>query len=246
VLYPNIWFRPEERDFVMRRSRFATVGIVGAVALALLVPTAATAAPGKQAQANQPPSAIDQSLPVAQNTPVNFVLTATDPDGDALTFSTSTPSHGTLSGVAPNLTYTPTPGHSGADIIVFSVSDGVNPTVSATIYVSVYVPPNAPPVAYSQAVRTRLDRSVPITLAAIDANADPLRYDLLTWSYCHCSAQHGTVTGSGTNYVYTPSPGYSGPDYFEFRVMDTGGATSVARVDIAVAADVRVVRAPRH
>jgi hypothetical protein len=229
----------------MRRSRFATVGAVGALALALLIPTAAMAAPGTQA-ANRKPVAIDQSLPVAQNTPVNFVLNATDPDGDALTFTTNTPAHGTLTGTAPNLTYTPAPGYSGPDVYVFRANDGINATVVATVYVSVYVPPNQPPVAYSQSISTRVDRAVPITLAAIDGNADPLKFSLLTWSYCHCSAQHGSITGSGSDYLYTPRAGYIGPDYFEFRATDIAGAASVARVDITVSAHHRPVRGPRH
>ena len=230
----------------MRRSRFATVGIVGAVALALLVPTAAMAAPGTQAVPNRPPVSIDQSLPVAQNTPVNFVLNATDADRDALTFTVSTPANGTITGVAPNLTYTPKAGYSGPDVFVFQTSDGVNPAVTAKVYVSVYVPPNSPPVAYSQAITTRVNRAVPITLAAVDGNTDPLSFSLLTWSYCHCSAQHGTLTGSAGNYLYTPSAGYTGSDYFEFRATDTAGAASVARVDITVSSQNRAVRGWRH
>ncbi|PRY67416.1 hypothetical protein B0I08_10619 [Glaciihabitans tibetensis] len=230
----------------MRRSPLATIGILGSLSLALLVPTAAMAAPTQAPvpppSGNTAPVAIDQSLPVAQNTSVDFVLAATDPDGDALTFTTNTPGRGTLSGVAPNLTYTPAAGYSGPDVFVFRTSDGVNASVVATVYVSVYVPPNHPPVAYSQSISTRTDRSVPVTVRAIDADADALRFSLLTWSYCHCSAQHGTVTGSDGNYVYTPRPGYTGPDWFEFRAMDTGGAASVARVDITVTSSARVVR----
>jgi hypothetical protein len=131
-------------------------------------------------------------------------------------------------------------------VFVFRAGDGINATAVATVYVSVYVPPNEPPVAYSQAISTRADRAVPITLAAIDANADPLKFSLLTWSYCHCSAQHGSITGSGGTYLYTPRAGYTGPDYFEFRATDTAGAASVARVDITVSAHNRAVRAPHH
>jgi hypothetical protein len=226
----------------MRRSRFASVGIVGVVALALLVPTAAMAAPPSQQQTNRPPVAIDQSLPVPQNTPVDFVLNATDPGGDPLTFTTTTPAHGTLAGEAPHLTYTPAPGYSGADVFVFRANDGVNPSVMATVYVSVFVPPNHPPVAYNQTLTTRVDRAVPVRLRAIDADADPLTYSLLTWSYCHCNAQHGTVTGSAGSYTYKPRAGYTGPDYFEFRATDPDGAASVARVDITVTAQNRAVR----
>jgi hypothetical protein len=230
----------------MRSSRLARVSIVGAVALALLVPTTALAAPTGQGAANRAPVAIDQSLPVAQNIPAPFVVNAADPDGDALTFTVSTPAHGTLSGVAPNLVYTPTSDYSGPDVFVIRTSDGVNPSVASTVYVSVYVPPNAPPVAHAQSVTTRAGRPLSIATTAVDPNGDPLVFSLLTWSYCHCSAQHGTVTGSAGRWLYTPKAGYTGSDYFEFRVTDSAGAASVARVDITVHSGHRPPRGGHH
>ena len=54
-----------------------------------------------------------------------FTLVASDPDGDALTYIIiSGPSHGTLSGTAPNLTYTPAANYNGSDSFTFKVNDG--------------------------------------------------------------------------------------------------------------------------
>ena len=44
-------------------------------------------------------------MTLAEDTTANIVLSGTDADGDALTFTvTVNPAHGTLSGTAPNLT----------------------------------------------------------------------------------------------------------------------------------------------
>ena len=63
---------------------------------------------------NDPPVANPQSVTTQRDTPVAITLTGSDVDGDALTFRvTSGPSHGALSGTAPNLTYTPAAGYVG-------------------------------------------------------------------------------------------------------------------------------------
>ena len=71
----------------------------------------------------------------------------------SLTYTVFTaPSHGTLSGTAPNLTYTPTTGFSGTDSFTFSVSNGTNPSATATVsitvvgqpYITGFTPANGP------------------------------------------------------------------------------------------------------
>src|SRR5207249_2349285 len=57
---------------------------------------------------NDAPVANAQSVTTPANTAKPITLTATDVDGDTLTYSVVTgPAHGTLSGTAPNVTYTP-------------------------------------------------------------------------------------------------------------------------------------------
>ena len=59
---------------------------------------------------NDSPVATAQSVTTAEDTAVTITLAGTDADGDALTYTVvNQPSNGTLSGTAPNLTYTPTP-----------------------------------------------------------------------------------------------------------------------------------------
>ena len=74
---------------------------------------------------NDPPIAHNQSVSKPVNTAANFVMNATDPEGDSLTYAIVTgPIHGTLSGTAPNLTYTPANNFIGTDTLTFTASDG--------------------------------------------------------------------------------------------------------------------------
>jgi len=74
---------------------------------------------------NEPPIAYDQDIYTEENRSVEFILTAFDVDGDDLTFEIlSTPVKGILSGVAPDLTFTPDRNYLGLDSFTFRVYDG--------------------------------------------------------------------------------------------------------------------------
>lgn len=87
---------------------------------------------------NQQPVADDQTLNVDEGNSLTITLTGSDADGDTLTFSvTAQPGNGTLSGTAPNLTYTPDSGYQGSDSIRFVVNDGTEDSVAGTIDITV-------------------------------------------------------------------------------------------------------------
>jgi hypothetical protein len=87
---------------------------------------------------NDAPTANDQSLSSDQGTALAIALTASDVDGDALSFIiVSQPSNGSLSGVAPNLTYSPNASFSGADSFNFKVNDGQVDSNIATVIIAV-------------------------------------------------------------------------------------------------------------
>lgn len=45
---------------------------------------------------------------------------------------------------------------------------------------------------------------------------------------------HGTLSGIGLARTYTPDPGYSGPDRFTFRVLDSAGQASTGTITLRV------------
>ena len=99
---------------------------------------------------NVAPTATDQAVPVAYETPTAVTLAGTDPNSDPLTFlATGTPAHGVLSGTEPNLTYTPAVGYSGPDSFTFTASDGAmsdSGTVSLTVAPKPITVPGAPAI----------------------------------------------------------------------------------------------------
>jgi PKD repeat protein len=87
---------------------------------------------------NQPPTAEPRSLALDEDTSASLKLTGRDPEESSLTFRvTSMPSHGALTGTAPNLTYIPNPTYNGEDSIEFVVSDGRLTSAPATVNITV-------------------------------------------------------------------------------------------------------------
>jgi len=96
---------------------------------------------------NDVPVADDQSVTTDEDTAVNITLTGSDVDGDTLTFIVVTqPAHGTLSGTAPNLTYTPAANYHGSDSFTFKVNDGTVDSAVATVSITVNSVNDAPVV----------------------------------------------------------------------------------------------------
>ena len=136
---------------------------------------------------NTPPVANAQSVSTPEDTAKGITLTGSDGDGDTLTYSVVTaPSHGTLNGTAPALTYTPSANYAGADSFTFKVNDGTVDSAPATVTITV-TPVNDAPVANGQSVTTLEDTPKGITLTVSDVDGDPLTYSLVTGPF------HGTL-----------------------------------------------------
>jgi hypothetical protein len=87
---------------------------------------------------NSPPVAYDQNVTVQKNTVKSIALSASDPDGDPLSYAIVTgPSNGALSGTAPDLTYTPDSDYTGPDSFTFKANDGQVDSNVATVSIIV-------------------------------------------------------------------------------------------------------------
>ena len=88
---------------------------------------------------NVAPVAVDQMLTTQADIAFDGTLTATDEDGDTLTFGLG--ENGSLGSAVVNadgsFTYTPNAQVTGSDSFTFPVSDGVNPEVTATVSVTI-------------------------------------------------------------------------------------------------------------
>ncbi|MHB8112088.1 MAG: beta strand repeat-containing protein, partial [Bellilinea sp.] len=163
---------------------------------------------------NNAPVANPQTPSVAEDTATPITLTASDVDNDPLTYSIVTPpSHGTLSGTIPSLTYTPEANYNGPDSFTFKVNDGVVDSDPATVSITVEAVNDAP-VANAQSKPVTEDTATTITLTGSDIDSSSLTYSVVT------NPSHGTLSGSGATRTYTPAANYNGPDSFTFKVND--------------------------
>src|SRR5205085_653875 len=75
----------------------------------------------------------------------NVTLDAVSPtSGATFTYTVGSPTHGTVSGTAPNLTYAPAPDFNGTDSFTFKVNDGTRDSITATVTVTVREVNDAP------------------------------------------------------------------------------------------------------
>jgi hypothetical protein len=124
------------------------------------------------------------------------------------------------------LTYTHFPGHSGSTF-EYKVNDVQTDSYTATIKIKIIVP-NRAPVANDQTLSTMENTPLTITLTASDPDGDPRTYTVLT------QPEHGALTGTAPNLVYTPETGYLGPDSFTFKANDGKVDSNIATISITV------------
>ena len=110
---------------------------------------------GGGSAANQAPIAQNASLSVISGQSLSFTLSASDPDGDSITYTIVTnPTHGALTGSGSSRTYTAATGYSGTDTFTFRVSDGNDDSNLATVTIEITGGNNGGSTESSQVIRT--------------------------------------------------------------------------------------------
>src|SRR5207237_477173 len=144
----------------------------------------------------------------------------------------SGPSHGSLSGTAPNVTYTPAANYNGADSFTFKANDGAVDSAAATVSITVTAVNDAP-VANAQSVTTAEDTAKAITLpASYSEVAGGCPTEIIVGSPAH----QGLMRNATANVTYTPAANYNGADSFTYKANDGALNSNVATVSITVTA----------
>jgi hypothetical protein len=177
---------------------------------------------------NHTPAADPQSVSTSEDTPLDILLTGSDPDGDPLTYTlVASPTHGSLSGTAPDLAYTPADNYYGADSFTFLTTDGQVFSEPAAVSIAV-TPVNDAPSANAQSVSTAEDMPIGIDLTGSDVDGDPITFTVVS------SPTHGALSGTTPDLAYTPAANTYGADSFTFLVTDGQAFSEPAVVSIAV------------
>lgn len=151
------------------------------------------------APVNGEPTANAQSVTTDEDTATAITLTGSDPEGDALTYAvTRGPSHGTLSGTAPNLTYTPNANYNGADSFEFTVSDGTNTSAPATVSINVTPVNDIPSMRFVNGGTCLTDTSGRMNLAASDVEG-PVTVTATSANQALVRNSGIVIAGSGAN-----------------------------------------------
>ena len=163
-------------------------------------------------------------MSVDENATASLTLSATDSDTatNLLSFAVVTqPTHGTLSGSAPNLTYKPAINFHGSDSFTFKANDGALDSSVATVAITV-THVNQAPVAASQTANVDENSEVNVTLAATDVDNDALTFAVVT------GPTHGSLSGVAPDLTYTPATNFHGNDSFTFTANDGALDSTVA------------------
>ena len=178
---------------------------------------------------NGPPAAQDGVVGTQEDLAAGGTLSATDPDGNALTFTVvSPPSHGTVTitnAATGAFTYTPAANYNGADSFTFRASDGIPQLQHGDGHHLGGRRRTTRPWRGASCVTTQEGVAATGTLTAIDAEGDALTFSIVT------PPTKGTlvITDAATGaFTYTPNAGAVGYDTFIFRAADGGGASSTA------------------
>ena len=186
------------------------------------------------AAVNDPPVTEDQEVTVEENGEVSVTLTGSDPEGEDLVFSiTEDPVSGVLTGEAPDLVYTPSPGFSGNDGFTYVANDGESDSNASRVSITVS-PVNDAPSAAGTSVETDEDESVTVALVASDPDSDSLTFTITSQPSHGALGEITPLDSTSATVEYTPTPNYSGTDSFTFRASDGTANSNEATVDVTI------------
>ena len=192
----------------------------------------ATSAPVVQAlnvtPVNDAPVATSQTVAAVSGTPLPILLSATDADGDALSYRVSAPRYGTLSGTAPDLVYTSTSTKPVTDYVWFRVDDGKGGRGIGVVTITVDPGPQPPVCATSIGyMSARNPRPAWMKLTVSDPNGDALTF---AWTSAPSFGAASTIrqmTDGTYRYYYNPQvTPFRRRDTFTYTVTDAGGLSA--------------------
>ncbi len=191
-------------------------------------------------ETNRPPEPQADSYRVDEDTPLSITMNGVlsndvDPDGDELQAVFDAPSAGTLlqSGLSGTFAWAPPADFSGAAVLTYSVTDGIETVGPVAISITVD-PVNDVPVALPDSYD--VEGPGPHDIAADEgllANDGDVDGDPLTAVLLRAPAEATVVVDPDGAFTFTPRIGAEGVHTFDYLVSD-GLATAKATVEVTV------------
>jgi hypothetical protein len=184
------------------------------------------------------PVAVDLALYTDEGVPASGTVSASDPDGDTLTFTLGAPAgHGTVTVAGTGaFVYTPDLGYVGSDGFVVQVADGHGGTASSTVSLSVLaiVLADDQPVAEADAAAGSEDLPLVIDVTANDTGLSDGGVVVTVDSATLDATTEGTATGAGGTIMLLPATNVAGTVTFDYTVSDADGDTATATVTVTL------------
>jgi VCBS repeat-containing protein len=170
-----------------------------------------------------------------EDTPVAMRLIGSGYRGDPIDFIVDhAPAHGTLSGLFPNIIYTPNLNYNGVDSFTFHVRDFPDDSNISTVTLQV-APVVDPPVAiadqYTPAKNQVFTRTA---ITGVLHNDQEVDGHTLTAALTVGPSNGALVFNADGSFTYTPSPDYTGNDSFSYAISDGSLVSPPATVTLAV------------
>lgn len=156
------------------------------------------------------------SQTVQEDGSTTISLTATDPNGQAVTFAITTdPTNGTATLSGTDITYTPNANFYGTDSFDYTASNGTYTSDPATITITVEGEDDGDPTTNDVSATTNEDTVVTVNLDATEIDGDNYSFSIVS------QPTNGTLGSVNGNQVeYTPNQDFNGTDTFTFEATD--------------------------
>ena len=175
-----------------------------------------------------------QSVETPEDVALPIVLAGNDADiGDVLTFTVGTqPAHGTLTGTAPDLLYTPDADFNGDDSFTFTANDGTDTSDPATVTITITAVNDDPTIATPPTATATEGTTLPIaaTVADIDGDTVTVAWTVTNGSNVDTGATCTIADLAATDITCTDDGTYT----ITATASDDNGGTATAQTELTV------------
>ena len=182
-------------------------------------------------EVSEPPVAVGSSHSLNEDQSFTGTLTASDPDGDALSYiKVDDVSHGSVViNSDGTFTYTPEANFFGNDAFTYKVSDGTFNSAIVEVSMAVQAVNDLPTISDSSFTVAKGSVYTGQVPTGSDADGDTLSYSKVS-----DPAQGSVVFNSDGSFSYTPEAGYFGEFSFDYVANDTKGDSQAATITLSV------------